>query len=86
MNALFLVITSLLQFTNLYNNCWCSAAVMGLGTKGGWVVLFASDDQIFAFSKAASIGGVAMSIVVGAISLYFILSSRGDEIFNENSQ
>jgi hypothetical protein len=27
-----------------------------------------------------------MSIVVGAISLYFILSSRGDEIFNENSQ
>jgi hypothetical protein len=76
----------MLQFTNLYNNCWCSAAVMGLGAKKAWVVLFASDAQIAAFSKNSWIAGVAMSIVVGAITLYFILGSRGDEIFNENSQ
>jgi hypothetical protein len=67
MNACFLVITSMLHFTNLYDNCWCSAAVIGLGTKKAWVILFASDAQIAAFSKTSWTAGVAMGIVLGAI-------------------
>jgi len=85
-NACFVLITSILQFTNLYNNCWCSAAVVSLGAKNGWVILFATDAQIAAASETPWIAGVFVSIIIGAVTLGFILGSRGDEIFDENLQ
>ena len=50
-NAGFLLITSILQFTEVYSSCWCSSAVMSLGIKNSWVVLFATDSQIVAASE-----------------------------------
>ncbi|KAF8866331.1 hypothetical protein BDZ45DRAFT_578983, partial [Acephala macrosclerotiorum] len=34
-NTIWVILTSILQFTNLYDNCWCSASVLGLGTEVG---------------------------------------------------
>ena len=66
-NAVFVVATSVIQFTGLFDNCWCDACIPSLGKKAGWVVLFASDAQITAASKSAWVGGVFMGIVVGNI-------------------
>jgi len=49
------------------------------------VALFASDLQIEQVSKTPWIGGVVLASVVGAASAAFFLGSRGDEIFEGNS-
>ena len=85
-NALFLVTTSAIQFTSLYDTCFCDACIFSLGRKAGWVILFASDAQIAAASKGAWIGGVSLSILSAAITTFCFLTSRGDEIFKRNMQ
>jgi hypothetical protein len=76
-NACFLLVTSILQFTDLYSSCWCSSAVMSLGTKNGWVVLFATDSEIVAVSEIPWLIGFSMS-VVSMVMLFFILRFRAD--------
>ena len=85
-NALFLVATSAIQFTGLYDTCWCDACIPSLGRQAGWVILFASDAQIAAASKGAWIGGVSMSVLSAASLTFWFLTSRGDEIFKRNMQ
>ena len=85
-NAAFIVVTSIVQFTGLYDNCWCDACIPSLGKKAGWVILFASDAQIAAVSKSAWVGGVFMSIFSALFVTIFIFASRGDEIFVRNMQ
>lgn len=85
-NALFLVTTSALQFTGFYDNCWCDACIPSLGRQAGWVILFASNAQIAAASKSAWIGGVFMSVVSVAAITFYVLTSRGDEVFKSNMQ
>jgi hypothetical protein len=77
-NACFILVASILQFTNAYNNCWCSSAAMTLGTKKAWVVLFASDAQIVAVSKIPWLIGILMNVVVDTVTLVFILRYTGD--------
>ena len=85
LNALWLLCASVLQFTNLYNTCWCSTSILSLHSQA-WLVLFASDTQIALASRAPWIGGVFLAVVVGFASAAFFLGSRGDEIFEENKQ
>jgi hypothetical protein len=77
-NAVFLLVTSILQFTDLYSSCWCSSAVMSLGTTNGWVVLFATDSQIVAVSEIPWLIGFSMSGVASTVMLSFILRYRAD--------
>ena len=85
-NALFLITASALQFTGLFDNCWCDACIPSLGRQAGWVILFASDAQIAAASKSAWVGGVLMSAVSVAAITFYVLTSRGDEVFKRNMQ
>ena len=85
-NAVFLVANSAIQFTSLYDTCWCDACNPSLGRQAGWVILFATDAQIAAASRSAWIGGVAMSVLSAAFITFYFLSSRGDEIFKRNTQ
>lgn len=85
-NAIFLVATSAIQFTGLYDNCWCDACILSIVEKVGWVILFASDAQIAAASKGAWIGGVSLSIISAAMTTFCFLTSRGDEVFERNTQ
>lgn len=85
-NALYLVATSVIQFTGLYDTCWCDSCIPSLGRQAGWVVLFASDAQIAAASKEAWIGGVSMSIASAAVVTFCFLISRGDEIFAQDPE
>ncbi|KAL6715219.1 hypothetical protein ACLMJK_007483 [Lecanora helva] len=81
-NAVFIVATSVIHFTGLYDNCWCDACIPGLGKKAGWVVLFASESQIMTASRNSWIGGVFLAIVVGGIVSLWIFLARGDEEFD----
>lgn len=85
-NAIFLVITSVFQFTGIYDTCWCNACIPSLGPEAGWVVLFASAAEIAAASKGAWIGGVLMSVLSAAFITFFFLVSRGDEIIKHDRQ
>ena len=85
-NALFIVVNSFMQFTGLFDNCWCDACIPTLGKVGGWVILFATDVEIKAAGKAAWIGGVSLGMVVVALVTIWIFIARGDEIFEGNDQ
>ena len=80
-NAVFVVVTSVIQFTGLLDNCWCDACIPSLGKKAGWVVLFARDAQIVTASRSAGVGGVFMGIVVGGFVSLWVFVARGDEVF-----
>lgn len=80
-NAIFVVVTAIIEFTGLFDNCWCDACIPSRGRAGGWVVLFASDAQIFAASKSAWVGGVFMGIIVGGVISLWTFIARGDELF-----
>ena len=80
-NAIFVIATSIMQFTGLFDNCWCDACIPSLGKANGWVVLFASDVQLFRASKSSWVGGVFMAIVAGMVISLWIFIARGDEEF-----
>ena len=80
-NAIFLVATSIIQFTGLFDNCWCDACIPSLGKAAGWIVLFASDEQLFAACKSSWLGGVFMGIFAAGIISLWIFIVRGDEVF-----
>ena len=85
-NAAFVVVNSVIQFTGLYDNCWCDACIPSLGKKAGWVILFASDAQITAVTKSAWVGGVFMGILTALVASAWVFVARGDEVFEGGGQ
>ncbi|MCJ1387087.1 hypothetical protein MMC17_010216 [Xylographa soralifera] len=79
-NAIWLLLISILQFTNVYNNCWCESCALGLGTKA-WVILWATDDQIVAAAWNSWVFAVVMSCVAVLGAGFFFVAMRGEEIF-----
>ncbi|KAL2048664.1 hypothetical protein N7G274_000576 [Stereocaulon virgatum] len=80
-NAAFVVATSAIIFTGLYDNCWCAASIPSLGKEKGWVILFASGAQIITVTKSAWVGGVLMAIVCAVVVSAWVFVARGDEVF-----
>ena len=80
-NALFLIATSALQFTGLYDTCWCNACIPSNGYAHSFVILFATDEQISAVASSAWGAGTAISIVSMIAVTIFLMWSRGDEIW-----
>ncbi|OCL07000.1 hypothetical protein AOQ84DRAFT_398719 [Glonium stellatum] len=76
LNACWLVLSSLLEYTGVYDRCYCEGNQLGLGEKG-WVVLFKTDAELAQFATTLRAGGVAMSIIVCLITYFFFcLGSR----------
>ena len=71
-NAVFLVAISMIQFTGLFDFCWCDACIPSLGEKNGWVILWANDTQIGAASSSAWGGGTLMSFLSMSLIATFI--------------
>jgi hypothetical protein len=85
-NAFWLLTISLLQFTNMYNSCWCSADVLQYGTVNGWILLWATDDQIVDVARNGWIGGVIMSGLALLFTGLFFIFMPGEEIFDRPTQ
>jgi hypothetical protein len=74
--ALWVIAFSTLQFTNLYNNCWCASLALQWGI-GGWVPLFATPAQYFAVASQYWIVGTFMGVVCsGFCAVFFMLAKR----------
>ena len=81
LNAFWVLIASTLQFTKLFNNCWCESDVLGLGPSFGWVVIFATDEQIADSARVAWGTGIALSLtIVGVLTLFVIFGTGNDAL------
>jgi hypothetical protein len=45
-NAICIIFTGILQFTSVYDNCYCNASVLGLGIDRAYVVIIPSGSQV----------------------------------------
>ncbi|KAG2151908.1 hypothetical protein BD769DRAFT_10395 [Suillus cothurnatus] len=67
-NALGIIAAGMLQFTNVYDNCYCNSSVLGRGAQNAYsIVVF--DDSDFGQTKGAWFGGLALA---GSACLGFI--------------
>lgn len=49
-NFIWLLALSFLEFTNVFDNCWCASCALGLRDKV-WVILWASKDDMVAAAR-----------------------------------
>lgn len=62
-NTLWLIASSLMEFTGGFDNCWCKGNYVGLG-KQGWVVLFKGSNDLAAAARLPWGGGLAFTLFV----------------------
>ncbi|KAF2760244.1 hypothetical protein EJ05DRAFT_276837 [Pseudovirgaria hyperparasitica] len=76
LNALWIILSSIFELIGFYESCWCTGTVLGLG-KRAWVVLFVSGDRMREDAAPSWAGGIAMSILAGAITYLIVwMASR----------
>ncbi|KAF2870392.1 hypothetical protein BDV95DRAFT_444030, partial [Massariosphaeria phaeospora] len=77
LNALWLGTSSLLEYTGVYDRCYCRGNQTGLGLDKGWLVLFKTEYDLAQFATSPWAGGVAMSIIICSTCYFFFwLASR----------
>ena len=69
-NTLWLIASSLLQFTGGFDNCWCKGDYLGMGEKG-WIVLFKGANDLAATARLPWGGGLALTLGVCFVSYTF---------------
>ncbi|KAG2160055.1 uncharacterized protein EDB93DRAFT_1073334, partial [Suillus bovinus] len=67
-NAIWIIATGMLQFTSVYDNCYCDSSVLGRGAQRAYVIVL-PDGLDFNQTKAAWFGALALA---GSASLGFI--------------
>ena len=72
LNTFWLVLSSLLEYTEVYHRCYCKGDQLGLGGNG-WLVLFKTDAELARFATTPWARDVAMSIIVCFITHFFLL-------------
>lgn len=73
LNALWLIASSLMEFIGLYDNCWCSGDVPGLGDSG-WIVLFKNKQDLRNSAMGPWIGGTFLTFFTcGVVGIFFHL-------------
>jgi hypothetical protein len=76
-NAMWIVTSSLLEYTGVYDRCYCRGNQIGMGMDGGWLVLFKTESELAQYATTPWAGGVAISIIVCFTSYFFFwLGSR----------
>ncbi|TRM67432.1 hypothetical protein BD626DRAFT_100727 [Schizophyllum amplum] len=71
MNSGWVVITCVMQFSNLFRSCYCSGCVLSLGKRFAYVVMSLNPEDIPAL-KRAWIGGIALSTVSTGAFMFFL--------------
>jgi len=51
-NALGIIASGMLQFTSVYDNCYCNSSVLGLGIDRAYVVIVSSAPQLTSITYA----------------------------------
>ena len=75
LNTLWLIVSSLFEFTGGFDNCWCKGDYIGLGSKG-WIVLSKHSKDLAMAATLPWGGGLAMTLIVcAASSIFFAVGS-----------
>ncbi|KDR76727.1 hypothetical protein GALMADRAFT_67357, partial [Galerina marginata CBS 339.88] len=69
-NAVWIVATGILQFSNFYDRCYCNSAVFWLGKSAYYAILLTPEDAVA--MRAAWIGGFSLAAGAAAIFSGFI--------------
>jgi hypothetical protein len=85
LNGTWVVILSFLQFTNVYNNCWCSASAFQWGTNS-WVLLFATLSELFVVVSQAWAAGTFLGLFCALVCGGFFVFAKGDDLFRMEPQ
>ncbi|KAK5117926.1 hypothetical protein LTR85_008700 [Meristemomyces frigidus] len=72
-NALWLIISSLLEFIGGFDNCWCEGNAGRMG-RDPWIVLFKDAQDLKLAASPAWGGGLFMTLGVCALSIAFFVS------------
>lgn len=74
LSSLWVVVLSVLQFSNVLDNCWCNAcaATRGKSLKS-YIILFATNDTLANLAMSAWVSGVLWS----AVTVFFMLTFVG---------
>lgn len=87
-NAVWMVVLCLLQFSNFFDRCYCNGSVLGLGAKAYCVMRMNRSD--ITLSSSAWIGGAVLGL--GSIVLYgvfvriFIHAYRSQPLATQDSE
>jgi hypothetical protein len=78
MSALWVILLSGLQFSNVYDSCWCNSCTVtrGTGVKS-YVIFFATYDTVAGIASTAWVWGVAWSFVTVLVTLAFVFVGKG---------
>jgi hypothetical protein len=85
LNALWVITFSILQFTNVYNNCWCASSALQWGANH-YILLFPQPSQIYAIASPFWIAGTFIGIASAAICVIFFMLAKGDDLFRMDAQ
>jgi hypothetical protein len=77
-NAICIILTGMLQFTSVYDNCYCNASVLGLGMDGAYAVIFPSDAQVH-LTWATWIAAFALGSS-GCVGFFFVMNLFTDPL------
>ena len=67
LNACWVVMSAMLEFTGVYSSCWCETDADVFGNRG-WVVLFATSQTFRTTCLSFWVGGVIFSFAVCAVA------------------
>ncbi|PPR00406.1 hypothetical protein CVT26_009691 [Gymnopilus dilepis] len=70
LNALWIIAIGMLQFSNMFENCYCNSSVLGLGEKAYDVILLTVNDV--GSMRGAWIGGFSLSAVTVVVFVGFV--------------
>jgi hypothetical protein len=84
-NTLWIVTLSFLQFTNVYNNCWCASAEFQNGPYS-FVVVIATQAMIYAKASTPWITGTFIAIASSIFCVLFFTLSMGNDLFRMDAQ
>ncbi|OCL03560.1 hypothetical protein AOQ84DRAFT_266327, partial [Glonium stellatum] len=75
-SALWVVVLSTIQFSNIYDSCWCNSCAVTKGV-GSYVLIFASNQDVVGAAMKAWVWGVAWSVITILATLVFVGVGKG---------
>ena len=77
MNALWLIASTLMELSGVYDSCWCQAVYVTKGEKG-WILLFQSLEELAIVADSVWVGEVVFVSSVCVVSCGLIWLTRKD--------
>ena len=75
-SALWIIVLSGLQFSNVYDSCWCSSCAVTRGAES-YVLIFASSQDVVDAALKAWVWGIIWSVITVLTTLLFVAVGKG---------